>query len=142
MSSKLTPIQRHILAFASDDGVASLLDLMASMVASHPVRPPSDQLLVVGGALVKLHRLGCLYLARQRDGEQITLLADEWKHFSLGDLVVWDDDSSRWIVNPVQPGVTDIVLQLSIGGANALSLSNRTSVKADAVDPQTSIKRT
>jgi hypothetical protein len=76
----------------------------------------------VGESLLKLQRLGDVYLERQYGKDRRPVTVDEWDGFALLNFVEWDNDIRRWRVNPRQPGVEDVFVQISQGGINDLRL--------------------
>jgi len=73
-------------------------------------------------SLLKLQRLGDVYLERQYSNDCRPMTFDEWDGFSLLNFVEWDSDIQRWRVNAQQPGVEDVFVQISQGGLNHLRL--------------------
>jgi hypothetical protein len=62
---KLSPVQRAILAFPGSDGLVSVRPLLDRLWREFPGASREDFVDEVGKALLKLHRLGGLYLERQ-----------------------------------------------------------------------------
>jgi len=58
-------------------------------------------------SLLKLQRLGDVYLERQYSNDRHPMTFDEW-----------DGDIQRWRINAQQLGVEDVFVQISQGGLN------------------------
>ena len=115
-------MQRAILAFPGSDGLVSVRPLLDRLWRESPGASREDFLDEVGKALLKLHRLGGLYLERQFGVERRPVKAGEWEGFSLRHFVVWDGSARQWAVSETQGGADDILVQLSQGGADDLRL--------------------
>jgi hypothetical protein len=115
-------MQRAILAFSGSDGLVSIRPMLDCLWREFPRVSREDFVEEVGKALLKLHRLGDLYLERQFGVERRIVKVDEWEDFSLQHFVVWDSSTQQWAVSERQGGADDILVQLSQGGVDDLRL--------------------
>lgn len=119
---KLSPMQRAILSFPGSDGRASVRLLLDHLWHLFPRTSREAFIDEVGKNLIKLHRLGDFYLARQYGVDRLTVTVNEWDDFSLRNFVGWDRASQQWAVSKRQEEVDDILIQLLQGGINDLKL--------------------
>ncbi len=115
-------MQRAILSFPGSDGLVSLRHMLDHLWVQFPKAAREAFIDEVEKALLKLRRLGALYLERQYGTERRPMTVDEWHSFSLLNFVQWDSDGRRWTLSPSQAGVEDVFVQLSQGGINDLRL--------------------
>lgn len=119
---KLTPLQRAILAFPGPDGLVSIRPMLGELWLKFPRESREKLIKDVGIALLKIRRLGGLYLCRQFGSERQTVKVDEWGDFCLSNFIVWNSSTQQWSINENQKGVDDILVQLSQGGADLLRM--------------------
>jgi hypothetical protein len=115
-------MQRAILSLPGSDGLMSLHNMLDHLWDLFPGVSREAFINEVEKSLIKLRRLGDLFLERQYGKDRRPMTVDEWDGFSLPDFVEWDSDRQRWEMNPSQPGVEEIFVQLSQGGINDLRL--------------------
>lgn len=122
---KLTKLQREILGFPGEDGLASLPGMIMHLAQKRSIERKQEFLTEMEIALIKLRRLGDLYIDRLIDGRRHSLLVDEWKEFYLEKLLIWSDEEGNYKVNPNEPNTSDVLIQLSQGGVKDLELYYR-----------------
>jgi hypothetical protein len=115
-------MQRAMLSVAGSDGLISLGQMMDHLWVRFPNTSRDVFIREVEESLLKLQRLGNVYLERQSSNDRRPMTFDEWDRFSLLNFVEWDSDIQRWRVNAQQPGVEDVFMQISQGGLNDLRL--------------------
>lgn len=115
-------MQRTMLSFPGSDGLVSLGQMLDHLWDRFPNTSREVFIREVGKDLLKLWRLGDVYLERQYSNGRRPVTVDEWDGFSLLNFVGWDSDIQRWRVNPRQPGVEDLFVQISQGGIKDLNL--------------------
>lgn len=115
-------MQREMLSFPGSDGLVSLRQMLDHLWDRFPNTSREVFIREVEKCLLKLRRLGDVYLERQYSNARRPITFDEWDGFSLLNFVEWDSEIRRWRVNPRQPGVEDVFVQVSQGGINDLRL--------------------
>jgi|GEM_PF-2919997 len=125
-------MQRAILSFPDSDGLVSLRRMLDHLWAQFPATSRETFIDEVGKSLLKLWRLGDLYLERQYDTDRRPLTVAERVGFSLLNFVEWDGDAQQWKISPGQSGVEEIFVQLSQGGINDLRLYEAQNERNDA----------
>jgi len=115
-------MQRAILSFPGSDGLGSLHHMLDHLWAQFPNASREAFIDEVENALLKLRRLGNIYLERQNGTERRPMTVDEQDSFSLLNFVEWDSAGQRWTSTPEQTGVEDVFVQLTQGGINDLRL--------------------
>ena len=115
-------MQKAILSLPGSDGLVSLPSMMDHLCAEFPRASREDFIDEVQNTLLTLRRLGDLYIELQNGAERRPITVDEWRSFSLPNLIEWDSDGQRWTLSPGQTGVEDVFVQLSQGGIDDLKL--------------------
>jgi hypothetical protein len=119
---KTTPFQREILWAMANDGRLSLLALLRHLALKFPTESPNTLLQRTDRDIGVLDRHGCLYLIWQIGVEEKPVLWPERTTLQFNDLFRWDETSEQWKVEPREPAFTDLILQLTQGGVEALGL--------------------
>jgi hypothetical protein len=117
---KTTPFQREILWAMADNGRVSLLALLTDLMLKFPAESPSTLLHRSERDIRVLE--GLLYLIWQNGSEERSVLTTEKSTMPFKDLFRWNEATNQWEVQPRQPAFTDIILQLTQGGVEALNL--------------------
>jgi hypothetical protein len=113
-------MQRAILSSANSEGLIDFRSMLDHLWSLFPGASREAFIDEVGKNLIKLWRLGDLYLERKDGVERRTMTVDEWKHFSLREFVVWDGDSHQWALSQKHEELQDLFVQLSQGGIDDL----------------------
>ena len=117
---KTTPFQREILWALADDGRVSLLALLKHLLLKFPAESPGT-ILQRADRDVRLLE-GYFWLFWQNGSEERSVLTTERSTMPFKDLFRWDEATSQWEVQPREPPFTDLILQLTQGGVEALEL--------------------
>lgn len=117
---KTTPFQREILWALADDGRASVLALLKDLALKFPAESPSTILQKAERDIRVLE--GLFWLFWQNGSEERAVLTTERSTMPFKDLFRWNETSNQWEVQPREPAFTDIILQLTQGGVEALDL--------------------
>jgi hypothetical protein len=121
---KLTPLQREILWTADENelGVCSLLQILDRLQQIFPEQPPELFLKEVQRALQVLWRMGCFYLSSQHGESLKTIKVHEMDEFDLRHIVQRNPLNMHWELILQEPPLDNIILELTNGGAEVLSL--------------------
>ncbi len=104
----------------ADDGRVSLLALLKHLALKFPAESP-DTLLQRAERDIRVLE-GFLYLIWQNGSEERPVLTTERSTMPFKDIFRWNEASKQWEVRSREPAFTDIVLQLTQGGVEALDL--------------------
>ena len=119
---KTTPFQREILWALADKGREKLLTLLKNLSLKFPTESPNTILETAERDIAALERQGLLYLIWQSGSEEQPVLATERESIAFKGLLRWNETRNQWEVQPREPAFTDLILQLTQGGAEALDL--------------------
>ena len=106
----------------ADDGRVGFLTLIKHLAMKFTSESPSTLLQRTDRDITVLERHGCLYLIWQLGAEEKPVLWPERTTLQFKELFRWDETSKQWKVEPREPAFTDLILQLTQGGVEALDL--------------------
>jgi hypothetical protein len=112
-----------------DDGRESLITLLNDLVMKFRAQSPSSILEEAERSIGVLEHQGFLYLIWQLGSDERSVLTTERKLVQFKDLFRWDDTSKQWELKPRERAFTDLILQLTQGGVEALDLISAQSSK-------------
>lgn len=104
----------------ADDGRVSLLALLKHLALKFPAESPETVLQKAERDIRVLE--GFFYLIWQNGSEEWPVLTTERTTMPFKDILYWNEASTQWEVQPSEPAFTDIVLQLTQAGVEALDL--------------------
>ena len=119
---KTTPLQREILWALADDGRESLTTLLKDLVLKFREQSPNSILEEAERSIGVLERLGFLYFVWKLGSEEQPVLIMHRKLVQFKNMFRWDETSEQWELEPGKLAFTDIILQLTQGGVEALDL--------------------
>ena len=130
---KITPFQREILRVLARSERRSLPALLDDLQSAFPIDSYSEQLERLARSLGILKRMGCLYVYRIMPPEDRLVYVDEMNRSSLEQLVRWDEMRGGWNLQPLEPAVIDIIVELTQGGVEVLELdSTQRALRSDS----------
>ena len=104
----------------ADDGRVSLLDLLQHLALKFPAESPGTILQRAERDIKVLEEF--FYLIWQNGSEERPVLTTERSTMPFKEILRWNEASNQWEVQPRESAFTDIVLQLTQGGVEALDL--------------------
>jgi len=104
----------------ADDGRVSLLTLLKHLAMKFPADSP-DTILQRAERDIRVLE-GFFYLIWQNGSEERSVLTTERSTMPFKDILCWNEASNQWEVQPREPAFTDIILQLTQAGVEALDL--------------------
>ena len=119
---KTTPFQREILWAMADEGRIGFLALLETLATKFPAESPSSLLQRVEREIGVLERVVGLYFFWQFGADEEPVLWTDRTTMRFEDHVRWNETTNRWEMQPREPPVTDLIVQLTQGGVEALNL--------------------
>ena len=119
---KLSPLVNEILSFPDETGLVSLPRLLNHLQGIYNDVPPVRLLGQVDKAIRTCSRLGYLYLKLLSSRREMTVPVWEWRRPTLATFIGWDEAGRCWVVYEGKQQIEDLVIQLTKGGVNDLTL--------------------
>ena len=104
----------------ANDGRVGFLALIEHLAMKFTSESPNMLLQRADRDITVLERHGCLYLVWQMGAEEKPVLWPGRTTLQFKDLFRWDEMSKQWKAEPREPAFTDLILQLTQGGVEAL----------------------